>query len=274
MESFISCLISRLRQELKNTDKEKPPLEQIKLKLSQVQDGVKELKAYCHQISFTDKSQEIRFFKELQPSVYQFLFYFSRLYKIELKKSITPKGEIRAIYEFELSRIQKFFLKNREFYEYYRGNDTSFDQVYFIHNVSFDCFSAVFDESFCNKYSYLASKMLAFEMLQNYLETELNRLDLPKQLDPVLRDNNAEWKASKSDAAEFIIGVQLSEAIYIDNQVANISQLTEIFENAFKIDLKDFKNLDYANRCRKKDQTPFLNNLIKKFNDRAIRLNK
>jgi RteC protein len=274
MESYISNLITRLNRQLKEADKEKYTLEVLKQNLSYVQEVVKELKLYSHKISFANVSEEIRFYKEFQPSIYQFLFYYSQLYKIELKKITTSKNEIRGLYEQELLRINKFFSKIKLFYRYYRGNDTSLDKAFFTHEALYDDFSAAFDESFCTKYSYRASQIIAFENLHHYLEAELRRLDHPETFGKIMPELKAEWKGSKSDAAELIIGVQLAEAIYIDDRPATISQITLSFEQLFMIDLKDFKNLDYANRSRKKDLTPFLNCLIKKFNERTTRLNK
>jgi hypothetical protein len=110
--------------------------------------------------------------------------------------------------------------------------------------------------------------------LEGYLNIfikDIQQLNTPGKGDS-LPFPSIKCKASKSDITEAIVLVQLSEAIWIDGKPASTAQLVELAERFLAIDLKDFKNLDYANRSRKKDITPFAHDCIKKYVDRANRL--
>jgi hypothetical protein len=103
----------------------------------------------------------------------------------------------------------------------------------------------------------------------NMYISDIRDLHIGKESHSILK---LKWNGSKSDLAEIIILLHLSESIMIDSNPISIVQLVELTELIFEVDLKDFKSLDYANRSRKKDITPFANGMIQRYNDRASRL--
>lgn len=117
---------------------------------------------------------------------------------------------------------------------------------------------------------------MANQKYRSYLQKELHRLD---HADENIQENKTRKDVislgvSKSYLAEEIVALQLAELIYVNGQPASLAWLTEQAELLLHTDLKDFKSLDYANRNRKKEMTPLLSSMIKKYIDRANRLNK
>ena len=102
--------------------------EAIKLLVS----SLEKLKTACLQYNFESKSEEIEFFRNTKPQLACLLIYYNEIYTIESNKPVGSKKTLRKYYNNELSKLEKFFVDNLEFYRYYRRGNNSLDKKYFL----------------------------------------------------------------------------------------------------------------------------------------------
>jgi hypothetical protein len=278
MESSINSFYQGLSKTLDSLVAEPDPIKRHDQSVKAIHQALANLKTFLHLNPIQTVMEEIQYFKYLAPLFYSEYFYHIKAYDVELLKRSTSKENIRAVLDHDLKEIDLFFARNADFCKYYHIGTTYLDeQIFTRHDGNrwpLDDLSFVIDTNFCLA-SYKISWILANEKYRRYLEQEIERLNNPENIiEQALNRDIWTWKGSKSDATELIVCMQLSEGIYINGRPASAAQLAEKFEKLLAMDLKDLKNLDYANRSRKKDMTPFMNGMIKKFLDRAIRLNK
>ncbi len=278
MQERIQKLQAKMELGLEEINQVPDPIQRYDLSIKLLSSTIEELKAFIATYSFQDKDEEINYFRNVAPVFYSKDFYFIKVYEIEILKRTTSRENLRLIYDQELKEIDHFFARNNEFCRYYYTAAAFLDDRIFSRhsgkNWPLDGLSPVLDTNFSIA-SYKISWIIANEKFRCYLEKEMNRLNRPgSSMDQDFSSDVWTWEGSKSDATELVVCLQLSEGIYVNGLPASAAQLTKKFEDLLAADLKDFKNLDYANRSRKKDLTPFMNGMIRKYIDRATRLNK
>jgi hypothetical protein len=102
---------------------------------------------------------------------------------------------------------------------------------------------------------------MANEMLIDYIQGELDKLDKPDRYDRANYKSALKWTSNKIDLGEIIYALLYSGAV--NNGNAAIIELAEAFEQIFNVEIKDdiyHYRLDIQQR--KIDQTKFLNQLI------------
>lgn len=90
-----------------------------------------EVKTLVLQRGFQNEMEEIRFFKYQKPLIVAKLIYYNTIYKIETKKPYGTKP-IRKYLNKELKKLKRFFDNNRDFYKYYRSNNSFLRLIYFV----------------------------------------------------------------------------------------------------------------------------------------------
>jgi len=278
MQERIQKLQAKMELGLEEINQVPDPIRRYDLSIKLLSSTIEELKAFIATYSFQDKDEEINYFRNVAPVFYSKDFYFIKVYEIEILKRTTSRENLRLIYDQELKEIDYFFARNNEFCRYYYAGAAYLDdRIFSRHNGKnwpLDGLSPVLDSNFSIA-SHKISWIIANEKYRCYLEKEMDRLNRPNSaMDQDISSDVWTWERSKSDATELVVCLQLSEGIYVNGLPASAAQLTKKFEDLLTADLKDFKNLDYANRSRKKDLTPFMNSMIRKYVDRATRLNK
>lgn len=279
MQEVIQHLQANMELSLEEANLIPDPVQRYERCIKLVSDVIGELKRLIASYTFQSIDEETHYFKTLCPVFYSKHFYFIKVFDIELLKRSASKKNLRRKYDHDLREIELFFGQNRELSKYYYGRLTNLDEQLFTrqngHQGVIEDLSPVIDANFTLA-SYKISWIIANQKYRYYLEKELNRLDHPDQ----------NWQArhsdkdvitlgvSKSYLVEEIVALQLAGIIYVNGQPASLAWLTEQAELLLHTDLKDFKSLDYANRSRKKELTPLLTGMIKKYLDRANRLNE
>ena len=82
--------------------------------------------------SFNTKEEEIEFFKHLKPKIVSKLIYYNEIFNIEISKPSGANKTIKKHYEKQQSKLKNFFNANKEFYKYYRSQNTCLDKKYFL----------------------------------------------------------------------------------------------------------------------------------------------
>lgn len=229
-----------------------------------------ELRAFTHQYVFHNENEEICFFKETKPTIMSKLIYFNDIYTLELRKPSGSKEVVKVYYQKRLGAITEFCNANLDFYQYYRSKATHLDKYYFLrghenYKLCHNCGMFDKDPMFSTCCDHKVAKMLAYDMLEIYLQQRLQEVERQEVIEisrASLPDNPFRWTGTKIAAIE--LGYAIYAAGVLNNGNADIKEIMTYIEASFKIDLGDYYRTYLAMRERKKDKTSFLTSLINK----------
>lgn len=229
-----------------------------------------ELRAFTHQYVFHNENEEICFFKETKPTIMSKLIYFNDIYTLELRKPSGSKEVVKAYYQKRLGAITEFCNANLDFYQYYRSKATHLDKYYFLrghenYKLCHNCGMFDKDPMFSTCCDHKVAKMLAYDMLEIYLQQRLQEVERQEVIEisrASLPDNPFRWTGTKIAAIE--LGYAIYAAGVLNNGNADIKEIMTYIEASFKIDLGDYYRTYLTMRERKKDKTSFLTSLINK----------
>lgn len=276
MNQFIYSLLKQLNSNLQAIElKETTIISKAQNSISCIKITLGKLKNFILHYTFKNKEEEILFFKEIKPEILSKLIYYMSVYKIEISR---PKGSCSTIETYllaELERLKYFFDHNIEFYHYYRTGCTHFDNVYFLRNrdfhtpINFDCFYFERDVRFSTDYDYKIAKIMANDLLELYLKSQLAKLNENAETDqklPSRLKKRETWTASKTDFAELIYALDTSKCINYGN--IKLIALTSYMEDVFNISIGDIYRIYLEMRERKGSRTQFLDRLKDKLIER------
>ena len=229
-----------------------------------------ELREFIHQYTFQDTDEEIEFFKITKPFILSKLIYFNDVYLLEIRKPNGSKEVLKEYYKKKQIAITEFCNANLDFYQYYRSKATHLDKYYFLrghekYQLCHNCGMFDKDPLFSTCCDHRVAKMLAYDMLEIYLQQRLHELERKEVIDnsrASLPDNPFRWTGTKIAAIE--LGYAIYAAGVLNDGNADIKEIMTYIEASFKIDLGDYYRAYLTIRERKKDKTSFLTNLINK----------
>lgn len=227
-----------------------------------------ELREFIHQYTFQDANEEILFFKEIKPLILNKLIYFNDIYLLEIRKPNGSKDVLKEYYKNKQTVITKFCNANLDFYQYYRSKATHLDRYYFLrghenYQLCHNCSMFDKDPLFSTCCDHRVAKMLAYDMLEIYLQQRLQELERKEVIEnsrSSLPDNPFQWTGTKIAAIE--LGYAIYAAGVLNNGNADIKEIMTYIEASFKIDLGDYYRAYLSMRDKKKDRTSFLTSLI------------
>ena len=160
-----------------------------------------------------------------------------------------------------MKKLKKFFDNNLEFYKYYRTNNTFIDDQLFVRGkydikLNLDTFYFETDHTFSTIGDYKAGKILASDLIQVYLEDQLNNTTYRDKSTDLPQLN---WTSSKTAATELIYALH-SQGVF-NNGNTDIVLIVKIFEKTFNIDLGDFYHTFLELKSRKINRTKFIDSL-------------
>ncbi|MDN3709053.1 RteC domain-containing protein [Myroides ceti] len=231
-----------------------------------------EIKEYILKNGFESIDGEIHFFKYQKPVIVAKLIYYNAIYKIETKK---PYGEkqVKKYLNKEQKKLKKFFDNNIDFYKYYRSGNSFLDENFFVrgkHDIRLwlDTFYFEADHRFCTSHDYKVAKIIANDLIQVYLEDQLN-----SNQEKAFDNSSLNWTGSKTALTELIYALN-SHGVF-NNGNADIRLIAKTFESTLNIDLGDFYHTFMELKSRKINQTKFLDSLrdalIKKMDEQDER---
>lgn len=234
-----------------------------------LQRSLEDMRTYIVNHPFSNKEEEIYFFKHIKPEVLSRLLYFTEIYNTEMRK---PHGSIEILkkyYNDRLDELTSYFESNLDFYQYYRSKATHLDSHYFVRgHIDFklcpNCVPYDRDPEFSTCYDHKAAQILANDMLCIYLNKKLHGVDkqvIIAKSRSFLPEHPFRWTATKIAAVE--LGYAIYAAGILNNGQADIKEIMTFMEASFQIDLGDYYRTYITMKDRKKDRTSFLNSLIK-----------
>ncbi len=219
--------------------------------------------------NFSNKENEILFFKKLKPYVYSRLKFYAKLYNFLINR---PAGTIKSQQIFideEINKLQKSNRRNIDFIKYYREESTVLDEFYFVRGK--DKISLVSDTShfytdaeFSTSHDNAIAKIMAYDLLINHYVQELSYLrdlsyGIPNKLNTLANGDRLGWTASKTDLIELIYALQASGAI--KSGTAGIKEMASACEDIFELKLGNVYRTFLEIRERKIDPTKFIDRL-------------
>ena len=241
----------------------------ISVEVEFLQRSLEDMRTYIVNHPFSNKEEEIYFFKHIKPEVLSRLLYFTEIYNTEMRK---PHGSIEVLkkyYNDRLDELTSYFESNLDFYQYYRSKATHLDSHYFVRgHIDFklcpNCVPYDRDPEFSTCYDHKAAQILANDMLCIYLNKKLHGVDkqvIIAKSRSFLPEHPFRWTATKIAAVE--LGYAIYAAGILNNGQADIKEIMTFMEASFQIDLGDYYRTYITMKDRKKDRTSFLNSLIK-----------
>lgn len=239
MNKFYNETLHRLKTTVNELEVEADcSIQRIEAVILLIVECLSELKEYVLKTGFSDEDEEIRFFKHQKPTIVAKLIYYNAVYKIEAKRPYGGKEVLEEYFNKELSKLKRFFDNNMAFYSYYRTDSTYLDHT---------------DHSFSTSHDYKVAKIIANDLIQDYLEDQLSKTatsDKPTTL---------HWTGSKTALTELIYALH-SQGIF-NNANADIKPIVKVFESTFNVDLGDFYHTFLELKSRKMNRTKFLDSL-------------
>ena len=260
MDKFYNETLYKLEAEIRELEFETDcPIQRIETVMPIIIQCLSELKEYVLKNGFKNIEEEIYFFKKLKPTIVSKLIYYNAIYKIETKKPNDAKA-IRKYLKEELKKLKRYFDNNLEFYKYYRTKNSFIDEKLFVrgkHDIKLSLDTVYFetDHRFSTSHDYKVAKIIANDLIQNYLENQ--PCNISKSNKPTPKTLN--WTGSKTSLIELIYALH-SQAVF-DNGNADIKHIVKTFENSFNISLGDFYHTFMELKSRKINRTKFLDSL-------------
>ncbi len=219
------------------------------------------LKRFISTYEFQSEADEIEFFKEIKPRIFCKLIYNRKIYNIEMNRPVSGPDSVKAYLNRELDNIQDYNHKRLDFYRYYRSGASYLDNVYFLRNVShnieqyFDSFYFERDPLFSTCGDFRVAKILAGDMLSQYLLNALNELEM-SNLDSRSKVRLI-WADSKTDLCELIF------ALHAKGSFGNIplTRLSSYFQKVFNIEVGSNMSRTFSDLSLRNNPTPFLDSL-------------
>ena len=232
-----------------------------------LQDLLSTVRADIVDEGFSDKNEEILFFRQIKPNILGKLIYYNKVYRIETACPV-DNGKLHDNYfAMQLRQLKQEYQEhicNSEFYRYYRSGRHDRDERYFARgNINYhdglNSYVFEIDPRFSTYFDYKVAKIIANELIYNYLTTKLS----PEQNPDVLLQNEETkdffWTQTKNALIELIYALYACDAI--SNGKIGIRKISMVFQILFRISLNDIHNSFHRMKARAGSRTMFLDQL-------------
>lgn len=226
-----------------------------------VEGSLVQLKGHIISHGFSDKPEEIKFFKKIKPMFLKELLYYMEVFQVESWKPPVGRDEEIAHYRLGAHRADLYFKRYNELYTYYRTGSSLHDEQYFLRESKSQLISPISmsdtDSRFSTVYSYQFAKLQAYEQFSDYLYRCIYNLEHPGSQIPDGEKGKPfiRWTDSKSALIELAYGIHAKGSI--NNGKADIKQIVTALEIAFNTSVGNFYRTFQNLRIRKKNRTPY-----------------
>jgi len=268
MKQFSEYLAKEMHQQLETLQLQTDNTLQFSEKAICVMISImQQLRTFLSKYKFQDKAEEIQFFKEIKPQFSSRLVYYNEIYNIESCRPFGTCKEIRKYYSSELDKLNVFFNRNKEFYNYYLKGNTFLDEQYFLRGkydikLTLDSFFFQADHRFSTSYDYKVATILANDLIRTYLEKEFAFLGEQAESTNFLSSGTGKlkWTGSKVGIIELVYALH-TEGVF-NYGSCDLKEIATFFGKAFEIDLGQFHRTFSEIIGRKSERTKFLNRLM------------
>lgn len=267
MINFVEKLQKEIRLKIQRIESEDKNILKKSLDASHVLgEGFDRLKEFIIAYRFQYEEEEILFFKEIKPKIFCYLIYYRKVYNIEMHRPVASVDAQKEYLKRKLDTIQVFNDKILDFYRYYRSGATYLDAAYFVRGKPdteqyLETFYYERDPQFSTNADFKVAKIVANDMLQAYLLSELEALDnyMQKPSNTSFPKVKLSWTGSKTDLIELIYSLD-TEGCFNNGKIPLI-QIAAYFESIFNIDLGNNIARNFYDMRIRNQPTPFLDRL-------------
>lgn len=267
MINFVEKLQKEIRRKIEQIEAEDKNILKKSLDASRVLgDAFDRLKEFIISYHFDNEDEEILFFKEIKPRIFCHLIYYRKVYNIEMNRPVASVEAQREYLKKKLDVIQDFNDKVLDFYRYYRSGATYLDAAYFVRGKPdteqyLETFYYERDPQFSTNADFKVAKIIANDMLQVYLLSELELLDnyMQKSGNFTFPKIKLTWTGSKTDLIELIYSLD-TEGCFNNGKIP-LTQIAAYFESVFNIDLGNNVARNFYDMRIRNQPTPFLDRL-------------
>ncbi|WP_026707124.1 RteC domain-containing protein [Flavobacterium frigidarium] len=233
-----------------------------------LQDLLSDMKKRMLNHQFINENEEIEFFRIIKPQVLGKLIYYNKVYRIETSCPVSTGKMYNKYFSHELQQLKQEYkhnICNSDFYRYYRSGRTDKDHEFFKlgkinFNMGLNSFIFEIDTQFSTYYDYKVSRIIADELLYNYLIIKINPVDkLGIELKSAESTKDFFWTESKNALIELIYALYASGAI--SNGKVGIRKITLVFQLLFRVQLGDIHHAFHRMKDRAGNRTLFLDQL-------------
>lgn len=214
---------------------------------------------------FQDIPSEIHFFKEIKTVAYSRLLFYQTVFEIESFRSKYDLDRIKRYMKVKLDEIQLYMEENASSVQYYNCGFTYLDSLYFVRErdeipIELRGSQYLMDEQFNTWQDHTFSVIRANDLLVEYLNLEITRIDNQEQPRHLQRFSDLCWTGNKIDLVELIYALFFSRVI--NNGKTTIKELAELFGRIFSMEVEnDVYRCFIEIQQRKIDQTKFIEHL-------------
>ena len=267
MINFVDKLQKEIRRTIEQIETEDKNILKKSLDASHVLgEAFDRLKEFIIAYRFENEEEEILFFKEIKPKIFCHLIYYRKVYNIEMHRPVACMEAQKEYLKRKLDVIQDFNDKILDFYRYYRFGATYLDAAYFVRGKPdteqyLETFYYERDPQFSTNADFKVAKIMANDMLQAYLLSELEALDdlMRKPGTSTFPKVKLTWMGNKTDLIELIYALD-TEGCFNNGKVPLI-QIAAYFESIFNIDLGNNIARNFYDMRIRNQPTPFLDRL-------------
>lgn len=267
MINFVDKLQKEIRRKIEQIEAEDKNVLKKSLDASHVLgDAFDRLKEFIIAYNFREEDEEILFFKEVKPKIFCHLIYYRKVYNIEMHRPVASVEAQKEYLKKKLDVIQDFNDKILDFYRYYRSGATHLDAAYFVRGKPdteqyLETFYYERDPQFSTNADFKVAKIMANDMLQAYLLSELEQLDnyIRKPGITSFPKVKLTWTGSKTDLIELIYSLDTIGCF--NHGKVPLIQIAAYFESVFNIDLGNNIARNFYDMRIRQYPTPFLDRL-------------
>ncbi|MBT2621862.1 RteC domain-containing protein [Chryseobacterium sp. ISL-6] len=234
-----------------------------------------QMKEHVLSNGFTNRSEEIEFFRKIKPQILGKLIYYNKLYRVETSCPVSSGKMQHKYYGGELQQLKQEYKEhicNSDFFRYYRSGRTDLDHEYFeLGKINFNggLNSYVFeiDPLFSTYYDYKVSRIIANELMYAYLLSKIT----PDHLEAQTNDKDFYWTDSKNALIELIYALYAASSI--SGGRVSIRKISVVFQVLFRINLGDIHHAYHRMKVRSGSRTTFLDHLkvsMEKYMDKDL----
>jgi hypothetical protein len=238
-----------------------------------------ELKVRMISTGFESIMEEIFFFKNIKPQILGKLIFYNKIVRIE-SFSPTNADLIETYYTEQIKILNieyKKHIVNSDFYSYYRTRRTDKDEYFFrLGNINyFDGLNSFFfevDREFSTFYDFKIARILAFDLLYNYLDCRIDPEKTSPIYDPEIASKKQfSWTHSKNALIELIYALHVSGSL--SHGRGSLKKLGILFEELFEIKLGDIHHAFHQMKFRAGEKASYLNflkNSLEQYMDKDL----
>lgn len=227
-------------------------------------DAYNQLKIFILSYTFQSEEEEILFFKEIKPRLCFRLIYYRKLYNIEMDRPTGIEKQREYLNDL-LNSINRYNCKRLDFIRYYRSGSSIFDSLYFLRGQAdteqyMETFSHEFDPNFSTNCDFKVAKILANDMLSDYMTREIEALSENNNLImgsfgfPAIK---LTWKGTKAEFQEQILSWD-SAATFGE---VPLTQLHCYMQNVFNIQVDSNLSRVIDDLKTRNTPTPFIDKM-------------